>query len=122
MARRFLSVLTEGITLTAVVAAFVASGAIVAHSMPAPIQQSSTRAADLKGTQPIQLNRQTLRVISVGEPLATPPAPSPGVQRFFQPASPRVFYPGTLSPKPQDIFRGVNAPPKAIKLVEIPIE
>jgi hypothetical protein len=120
MPRRMLNVLVEGLTITAVLVAFLATSAKIAR--PATMSPSSA-AKDLRGLAAQRLSVRSLQqFFSVGgaESLQGRPSVQPDVNQFFQPASPRTFYPGTVSPLPEDLFKP-DQPPNALKLIEVPI-
>lgn len=122
MARRFVSLIFEGVTFTTVVVAFAVSGAVAA-----PLTVQSLLSADqITQAQPLQGTR--MRSSAIGGPadllVVQPGTTLPEMQGsalFFRPETPRLFYPGTLSPTPQDIFQRDQFP-HAIKLWEVPAE
>jgi hypothetical protein len=123
MSRKLFIVLAEGITITSIVVSFLASTAAIVH--PAPMTNS---ARQLQGLQPQRLTPQTLQeFLSVGgeaqslSPRATNRLQNQqGIEQFFPAAPSRTFYPGTISPLPQDVFQQDQFP-HAIKLFETKI-
>ncbi|MBE9030018.1 hypothetical protein IQ266_09790 [filamentous cyanobacterium LEGE 11480] len=120
MARSQSTVIIEGLTITTIIAAFVGSYPTIVHPAPAPIQSYSTKAQDLAGLTP-QINA----IGGEAEQLIVQPrttiTQAQTTSIFFRPAAPRTFYPGTLSPLPEDIFR-TDQLPNALKLIETPIQ
>jgi hypothetical protein len=120
MSRQVLNVLVEGLTITAVLVAFLASSARIVHPAPVQLDQlkqsSSATAKDLRGLSAPSLQR----FFSVGgaESLG-PESGRSDIGVFFPATTSRTFYPGTLSPSPEDLFLP-NQVPNALKLIEVP--
>jgi hypothetical protein len=120
MPRRMLNVLVEGLTITAVVVAFLATSAKIVRPAPLP---PSTSAQDLRGLAAQRLGAGSLQpffAVGGAESLDVTPRSQPDVRQFFQPATPRTFYPGTISPLPEDLFKPDQLP-NALKLIEVPM-
>jgi hypothetical protein len=117
MSRQMLNVLVEGLTMTAVVVAFLATNARIAR--PAPVTTLEVRptngatAQDLRGlTTP---NIQQFFSVGGAESLT----PRSDVRAFFPAGTSRTFYPGVLSPSPEEVFQPDRAA-TALKLIEVP--
>jgi hypothetical protein len=120
MPRQMLNVLVEGLTITAVVVAFLATSAKLAR--PATMSPSVS-SQDLRGLAAQRISAGSLQqffAVGGAEFLQGRPSAQPDVNQFFQPATPRTFYPGTISPLPEDLFKP-DQPPNALKLIEVPI-
>jgi hypothetical protein len=120
MSRQVLNVLVEGLTITAVVVAFLASSVRMAR--PTPVQlsglrpSSSATAKDLRGLSTPSIQQ----FFSVGgaESLV-PESDRSDIGVVFPTSTSRTFYPGTLSPLPEDLFQPDRGP-NALKLIEVP--
>jgi hypothetical protein len=118
MSRQMLNVLVEGLTITAVVVAFLATSAKMVR--PATMSPSIS-SQDLRGLAAQRLSARSLQqFFGVGGAESLTPDGTPDINQFFQPATPRTFYPGTISPLPEDVFKP-DQPPNALKLIEVPI-
>jgi hypothetical protein len=118
MSRQVLNVLVEGLTITAVIVAFLATSARMAR--PAPVDAveqgaaNRTTAQDLRGlTAP-----DVRQFFSVGG--AESLTPRSDIREFFPTGASRTFfYPGALSPAAEDLFQPDRAA-TALKLIEVP--
>jgi hypothetical protein len=122
MSRQVLNVLVEGLTITAVLVAFLASTARIARPAPVTVKSAGLAQSDLTSAQDLRgLSAPSLQqFFSVGgaESLV-PEAGRSDIGEFFQPGASRRFYPGTLSPLPEDLFLPDQVP-NALKLIEVP--
>jgi hypothetical protein len=123
MSRQVLNVLVEGLTITAVVVAFLATSARIARPATVATVKSAglarsdlTSAKDLRGLSASSLQQ----FFSVGgaESLV-PESGRSDMREFFPTGASRRFYPGTLSPLPEDLFLPDQVP-NALKLIEVP--
>jgi hypothetical protein len=123
MSRQVLNVLVEGLTITAVLVAFLASSARVVRPAAVTVQSAGLASTDLTSAKDLRgLSSPSLQqFFSVGgaESLV-PESGRSEMRRFFQPGASRTFYPGTLlSPLPEDLFLPDRVP-NALKLIEVP--
>jgi hypothetical protein len=117
MSRQMLNVLVEGLTITAVVVAFLATSSRMAR--PAPMPSAAQRPTNMTTAQDLRgLTAPDVRqFFSIGG--AESLTPRSDIREFFQPATSRTFYPGTLSPAAEDLFQPDRAA-TALKLIEVP--
>jgi hypothetical protein len=126
MPRYRLSLFAQGLAYITIVAALVVIPTKIVHTATAPtttgpdatpasLVPESTQAKDLQGSIP--------RFFAIGGsaeaftiPSTTELAETQATSTVFQAGTPRILYPGTLSPLPEDVFR-TDQPPYAIKLI-----
>lgn len=122
MSRQVLNVLVEGLTITAVLVAFLASTARMARPGTVTVKSAGLAPSDLAAAKDLRgLSSPSLQqFFSVGgaESLV-PESGRSDIGTFFQPGVSRTFYPGTLSPLPEDLFQPDRVP-NALKLIEVP--